>query len=254
MVDTGDQVAMTEAWTSIDGDRTDEILLIADHASSHVPDDIDLGLDPALLNTHVALDIGVAQLAALLCERIGMPAILGGVSRLVIDLNREVDAPGLIPISSDGHIIPGNDGNHAARIARFWEPYHAKIARTIAEMRPRLLISLHSFTPSLRLKPKEARPWEIGVLYNCDDRAARIAISALGERGVCVGDNLPYSGKVLNATMNRHGEANGIPYLGLEVRQDIISEPQGVARWAEVLAPVIEQCLASAGGSPSQFR
>ena len=54
-----------------------------------------------------------------------------------------------------------------------------------------------------------------------------------------VGDNLPYSGKVLNATMNRHGQANGIPYLGIEVRQDLIGDDVGVVRWADVLAPVI---------------
>jgi len=222
---------------------TSPYLLIADHASNHVPDDIDLGIDPALLNDHIAIDLGVAELGALLCERLHCPGIFAEVSRLVIDLNREVDAPGLIPISSDGHIIRGNHGNHVARIARFWEPYHAKIAAQIAAQHPKLLISLHSFTPSLKLKPDEARPWEIGVLYNTDDRAARIAIPALAERGICVGDNLPYSGKVLNATMNRHGEANGIPYLGLEVRQDLIVDAAGVARWTDVLVPVIEDCL-----------
>jgi predicted N-formylglutamate amidohydrolase len=54
-----------------------------------------------------------------------------------------------------------------------------------------------------------------------------------------VGDQEPYSGKLLNATMNRHGEANGIAYLGLEMRQDLIGDPQGVARWCAVLVPVI---------------
>jgi predicted N-formylglutamate amidohydrolase len=224
---------------------TSPYLLIADHASNHVPDDIDLGLEPELLNDHIAIDLGVAELGALLCERLSCPGIFADVSRLVIDLNREVDAPGLIPISSDGHIIPGNDGNHVGRIARFWEPYHAKIAAQIAAQHPRLLISLHSFTPSLKLKPEEARPWETGVLYNTDDRAARVAIPALERAGVCVGDNLPYSGKVLNATMNRHGEGNGIPYLGLEVRQDLISDAAGVARWADVLVPVIAGCAAT---------
>jgi predicted N-formylglutamate amidohydrolase len=220
-------------------------LLIADHASNHVPDDIDLGIAPELLTTHIALDIGVAELGALLCERLVCPGIFGPISRLVIDLNREEDALGLIPISSDGHIIPGNDGDHAARIARFWEPYHAIIARTIAELRPRLLISLHSFTPSLKQKPEEARPWEIGVLYNTDERAARIALPLLEAVGVCVGDNLPYSGKVLNATMNRHGEGNGIPYLGLEVRQDLIRAPEKVSHWADILVPVIKSCGAA---------
>ena len=85
-------------------------LLIADHASNHVPGDVDLDIDPALLNQHMAIDIGVAPLGALLCERLGMDGIFGPVSRLVIDLNREADAPGLIPVASDGFAIPGTNG------------------------------------------------------------------------------------------------------------------------------------------------
>jgi len=44
---------------------------------------------------------------------------------------------------------------------------------------------------------------------------------------------------VLNATMNRHGEANGIAYLGIEVRQDLIADEDGVACWAARLASII---------------
>jgi predicted N-formylglutamate amidohydrolase len=49
---------------------------------------------------------------------------------------------------------------------------------------------------------------------------------------------------VLNATMNRHGEANGLPYLGIEVRQDLIGEAAGVTFWAERLAQTIADTLA----------
>ncbi len=83
------------------------------------------------------------------------------------------------------------------------------------------------------------RPWQIGILYNRDERAARIAIPLLEAAGIVTGDNEPYSGRVLNATMNRHGEAAGLPYLGIEVRQDEIGDAAGVARWATLLAPVI---------------
>lgn len=222
-------------------------LLIADHASNFVPDDIDLGIDPALLNEHIAVDIGVAELGARICEQLYCPAIFGPVSRLVIDLNREEDAAGLIPHSSDGHKIAGNIGDHSARISRFYHPYHAQIEAQIIAQKPKLLISLHSFTPSLTSQPSEVRPWEIGVLYNKDDRAARIVIPALEAAGVMVGDNLPYSGKVLNATMNRHGEINGIAYLGLEVRQDLIGDAAGVTKWADILIPVIQHCVARRG-------
>lgn len=219
------------------------LLLIADHASNHVPDGIDLGIDPALLNQHMAIDIGVDPLGRLLCERLGMAGVFGDVSRLVIDLNREEDAPGLIPFESDGHAITGNHLLDAAarrdRIERYWRPYHDGIAARIAADRPRLIVSLHSFTPQLSTRPEEARPWQIGVLYNQDDRAALPGIAALRAAGIVTGDNEPYSGKLLNATMNSHAEANAIPYLGLEVRQDLIGDPVGIASWADRLAPVI---------------
>ncbi len=81
----------------------------------------------------------------------------------------------------------------------------------------------------------------MGVLYNEDDRAARIAIPLLEAEGLCVGDQLPYSGRLLNATMNRHAEADGRPYLGIEVRQDLIGHPDGQAEWAERLARIANQ-------------
>ena len=79
------------------------------------------------------------------------------------------------------------------------------------------------------------------MLYNEDDRAARIAIPLLEAEGLIVGDQEPYSGRLLNATMNRHAEAEGRPYLGVEVRQDQIGTAEGQARWAELLARVANQ-------------
>ncbi|MEK6638584.1 MAG: N-formylglutamate amidohydrolase [Pseudomonadota bacterium] len=232
---------MNEVWQSVDGDYGQGLLIIADHASNHVPPDIELGIDPALLKTHIAIDLGVAQLA----KALEMPAILGGISRLVVDLNREQNAPHVIPIASDGHAIPGNAIGHqarAARIARFWHPYHDKIADVIDHNMPKLLVSLHSFTPMLASDPDQLRPWEVGILYNEDDRAARIAIPLLEAAGVIVGDQLPYSGKLLNATMNRHGEGRGIAYLGIEMRQDLIRDTSGVTRWTNMLGPIIRRC------------
>lgn len=233
---------MSAAWIDIAGVPASDMLLIADHASNRLPDGIDLGVPAAAMNQHVAIDIGVAPLAHALCAALGCVGVLGGVSRLLIDLNREEGAPGLIPVSSDGHLIPGNvdlsGAAREARIAAFWRPYHQHIADLISEISPKLLISLHSFTPRLATSD-EPRPWQIGILYNQDDRAARLALPLLDQAGIVAGDNLPYSGKVLNATMNRHGEANGIAYLGIEVRQDLIADDEGVALWCDRLVPIV---------------
>ncbi|WP_137871097.1 N-formylglutamate amidohydrolase [Sphingopyxis sp. 2PD] len=231
---------MSEAWRQLGAPRTGGILLIADHASNHVPDDIDLGIDPALLTDHIAIDIGVAEVAALLVENGAVDAaILGGVSRLVVDCNRDEEAPGVMPIASDGHAVPGNaldDAGREARLARFFRPYHDHIVATIAAHRPAMILSLHSFTPALSAHPDQARPWHVGVLYNEDDRLAGAAIAALAAEGLTVGDQLPYSGKLLNATMNRHAEGNAIPYVGIEMRQDLVSDAAGQALFAQRLS------------------
>lgn len=227
-----------EAFRLLGTPRFGGILVVSDHASNRVPDDIDLGIDSALLTQHIAVDLGVAEVGALMAERAGTAAFQGNVSRLVCDINREPHAPAVIPIASDGHAIPGNALDHAAhqvRLERFHTPYHTALAALLDESPPALVLSLHSFTPQLATSD-EPRPWQVGVLYNEDDRAARLAIPLLEAEGLIVGDQLPYSGKLLNYTMNRHCEAEGRPYLGIELRQDEVVSPQQQAKWAELLA------------------
>lgn len=234
---------MNAAWRQLGAPRSGGILLIADHAANNVPADIDLGIDAALLDNHIAVDIGVTPVAERLVAAGAVDcAILGGVSRLVIDLNREVEHHGLIPAHSDGFVIAGNtdlpNDQRAARIARFFDPYHARIDAVIAAAPPAMILSLHSFTPRLASRD-EARPWDIGILYNEDERLAASAIALLAADGWQVGDQLPYSGKLLNATMNRHAEARGIPYIGVEMRQDHSGTDAGQARMADSLAKML---------------
>lgn len=230
------------------------MLIVVDHASRHVPADIDLGIDPRLVEKHIGWDIGAADLGQALADRLGCPALFGEVSRLVIDLHREEDSPALIPTVSDGYRIPGNEGLDAeareARIARFWRPYHERLAGLVEQFRPGLIVAVHSFTPRLETAGGPDRPWQVGILYNGDARAARVAIPALRAMGYVTGDNEPYSGTLLNATMNMHAETRGIPYLAIEVRNDLIGDEAGVAHWAAALESVIVQCrneLASEG-------
>lgn len=219
------------------------ILIVADHASNHVPAGITLGVADDVMGQHVAIDIGVASVSRLICEAIGCGAVLAGVSRLVIDFNREEDSPGLVPTHSDGIAIPGNeDADVEARLAALYRPYHAAVDRMLGTLEQPFILSLHSFTPVLASRPAEQRPWDIGILYNRDDRAARIAIPMLSEAGLFVGDQLPYSGTQLNATMNRHAERPGRPYLGVEMRQDHVADNAGAARLAAILAPVLLAC------------
>jgi len=228
----------TEAYRLLGEPKFGGIQIISDHASNRVPDGLTLGIARERMGEHIAIDIGVDAVAQIMAQRAGIAAFCGNVSRLVCDFNRDEGQPAVIPEVSDGIELAGNRLDAAgreARLALYHRPYHQALAQLLDDVPPALILSLHSFTPRLATCDKP-RPWHIGILYNHDERAARLAILLLEAQGLCVGDQQPYSGRQLNYTMDRHAEAEGRPYLGVEIRQDLISTPEGQAEWAERLA------------------
>lgn len=233
-------------------------LFVCDHASRALPAQYgQLGVDPNLLSTHIAFDIGAAEVTRALAAYFAAPAVLARWSRLLIDLNRGEDDPTLVMKVSDGSIIPGNRNADArevaSRIVRFHAPYHARIASEISALTASgtvpVLISMHSFTPTWKGR---ARPWEVGVLWDRDARLARPLMAQLAKAGFVVGDNEPYSGELENDCMYRHGTMNGLPHVLIENRQDLISDDVSARAFAARLAPVIEAALADMG--PAQIR
>ena len=80
----------------------------------------------------------------------------------------------------------------------------------------------------------------MGVLSDTDRRLAEVFLAELGAAGYFVGDNEPYSGKApQDFTIDHHAEANELPYVGIEIRQDLIDDDAGVAEIAEVFIGVI---------------
>jgi predicted N-formylglutamate amidohydrolase len=238
-MDDDRKVSLMEAFEISGVPSEGGVLIVADHASNHVPADVDLGIAPQLLDDHIAFDPGTAPVARLMTEKSGYLAILSSASRLVVDLNRNPEEPSAIPVHSDEIDIPGNHisaEQRDERMARYFHPYHDRIDSLIADLKPALVLSLHSFTPTLRSVPGLVRPWDIGILYNHYETASRLALQFLEQEGALnVGDQLPYSGKQLNATMDRHCETIGQPYLGAELRQDLIMDPVGQRRFADIL-------------------
>lgn len=230
-----------QAFTILGEPRFGGILVVGDHASNRVPDGISLGIPAELLRAHIAVDIGVAGVAAAMAAHRGVAAFLGNVSRLVCDFNRAEDDPAAVPLTSDGHAIPGNQLDETGREERlnlYHRPYHRALSQLLNDVPPALIVSLHSFTPGLEGKPEEIRPWHCGILYNEDSRHSKKAIALLRAEGLDVGDQQPYSGAILNATMNRHAEAEARPYFGIELRQDLVTMPMQQKIWAERLVQI----------------
>jgi len=221
-------------------------LLIGDHAGTFIPQSLgQLGLSSADLSRHIACDIGVANLGAELSRRLDAPFIGQRYSRLVIDCNRALDAPGSILTHSDGSAVPGNFSLSAddakARAAEIFEPYHAHIAealdRRLQQTLPTILISLHSFTPSMA---GELRPWRYGVLHRNDSPFSSSILAVLRRRhGDEVGDNQPYAMDGTDFTVPFHVDTRALDYLEIEVRQDLIADQSGVLAVATEVADVL---------------
>jgi predicted N-formylglutamate amidohydrolase len=226
-------------------------IIFCDHASNRIPEELDnLGLPACELARHIAWDIGAAGLAAELSEILDAPAVLCGTSRLVVDCNRQLHAPGLIPEVSDGTAIPGNRNLDAAarrsRIEQWFEPYHATLESIIEEREKRgagaIALSIHSMTACLA---GNVRPWQIALSSHRDRSLVEPMLAALrGPGDVAVGDNQPYDlDPAVDYTIPFHAMRRNMPYLQVEFRQDDVASKAGQVSWAERFASALTSIL-----------
>jgi predicted N-formylglutamate amidohydrolase len=221
-------------------------LLTGDHYGRLIPRVLgDLGLPESELVRHIAWDIGIAGVAETLSQHLDAHLIVQRYSRLVIDCNRPPDVASSIPRISEATTISGNEGisREAAltRRAQIFDPYHRRIGEIIDQRGsaglPTVLVSLHSFTP---VYAGIARPWHIGTLYHRDTHLPPLLLKLLRAEGdLVVGDNEPYAvSDETDYTIPVHGEARGLMNTGIEIRQDLISDPAGEKAWADRLARI----------------
>lgn len=242
---------MFEPVEIVSGDDKAGLLLLCDHASSEIPTEYgDLGLGSAAMARHISYDIGARSLTLALAEHLNAPALMSRFSRLVIDPNRGEDDPTLVMRISDRVKISGNElvdeAERVRRLDRLYRPYHRAIEDKLAAMtlgdRMPVILSIHSFTHHWR---GFDRPWHSGILWDKDPRVAVPLIEGLrAHKNLVTGDNEPYKGYLKGDTMHRHGTVHGIAHGLVEVRQDLISTPEGVAEWADRLAVIMKDIMA----------
>ncbi len=233
------------------GSLTSGVLILCDHAGNAFPPEYGtLGMPPEQLERHIAFDPGSAGVARRMAEILGAPAILTRYSRLLIDPNRGEDDPTLVMRISDGAVIPGNAGIIRAEIARrvelYYRPYHHAVSETVGAMtaagKPPVIFSIHSFTENWR---GWMRPWHAGVLWDKDPRLAIPLLNALREDPeMVIGDNEPYAGTLGGDTIHTHATRGGLANALIELRQDLIRDGDGQAKWAERLSRILERILA----------
>ncbi|WP_417436219.1 N-formylglutamate amidohydrolase [Hoeflea sp.] len=230
---------------------TSDVVLICEHASKTMPKALgDMGLDEAVLESHIAWDIGAQSVAELLSERLDATLVSQRFSRLAYDCNRPPESPGAYPERSEIFDVPGNIGLSASDKARradaLYHPFHqaidALIDERLAQGRSVVLVTVHSFTPVYFGKLRDGH---LGILHDEDRRLADAMLdAAVSARLELVRRNYPYGPEDgVTHTLKRHGLTRQIANVMLEIRNDLVSDEAGQRQWAGSIADLLERAL-----------
>jgi predicted N-formylglutamate amidohydrolase len=230
-----------DAYELIGDPGTGPFLFTCEHATRRLPEWEATPADLPLIEDHWGWDVGAADLTRELARLCGSGALLSRFSRLVCDPNRDPGEASFVVSEVEGHALSFNRGIDGAererRRERYFDPYHAAIDGALAQRTASAeirLCSIHSFTP---VYDGCARPMEVGVLFDDHEAHAELLVGALAGEGFAVARNEPYSGFAgLIYSARRHGRTNGVVYLELEVRNDLIATRERARATAERIA------------------
>jgi len=216
-----------------------------EHASCRVPAPLRASpADRAWLGTHWAFDIGAANVTRELARCTASMAVLARFSRLVCDLNRPPKSPEWIRRELQGQLLAFNSTLDRAERERrrrcCHDPYHAAVDRVLSDAGRVLLVAVHSFTPRLG---RERRIMEAAVLFDeAHPQLARRLARHLTRAGLRTALNRPYSGRRgMIHSVQHHGSRHGVPYLELELRQDLVCTAPAARALGRRLAVVLQQ-------------
>jgi predicted N-formylglutamate amidohydrolase len=238
----------------VNAEGSSPFVLVCDHASNRLPARYGtLGLTPEELISHIAWDPGAQAVSLAMVEALDAPLVQSTVSRLIIDCNRDLDAPDLIWTLSERTRIAANENlepqERQFRIDAYHRPFHeaidAVIAKRLARGQETVLVCMHSFTPVYHGVP---RPWPIGLIHGVDTRFTRAVADALAadDPTLNVGWNEPYAAlNGVTLTLEKHGDARGLAAVMVEIRNDEIADPAGVTDWAGRLGRALHAAHAS---------
>ncbi len=246
-VEEGDPVALENAIAR------GPVILVCEHASRVLPKSLGtLGLSEAALASHIAWDPGALAVSRLIAKSLDATLLHQRFSRLVYDCNRPPESPAAMPEKSEIFDVPGNAGlDQAARDARteaLYLPFREKLSRLvkarIAEGRPPVIVTMHSFTPIYFGKQRDV---EIGILHDADTRLAdaMLAEAAIDGR-YDARRNEPYGPEDgVTHTLKEHGLSNGLANVMIEVRNDLIRDEAGQEVVAGYLTGLLGKSLSA---------
>jgi len=233
-------------------EREWRLLLSCEHGGNRVPpeyEELFAGAE-AILQTHRGYDIGIAPFARRLAKDLQAPLQLAEVTRLLVDLNRSPAHPALF--SEFSRQLGKRERERM--LADYYHPYRkaliGQIEKQLAVGRNVCHVSLHSFTPELNGKVRNA---DIGLLYDprrtLERRFSLIWREELlgSGAGWRVRRNYPYRGaadSLVTCLRRRYPEES---YLGMELELNQSWPLRGSTDWErlqQLLSTTLKMTLA----------
>ncbi len=232
-------------------DGQSALVILCEHASHFIPEALNhLGLAEADRQKHIAWDRGALEVSLGLSAVFDAPVVAATVSRLVFDCNRDIAAPDAVVTRSEDIDIPGNRGLSAeviaARAAALHGPFHRAAAQLLDARRAPILVTIHSFTPVFLGQPRQV---QLGLLADQDERLARAMLPlAPALTPWVVALNEPYHPKDgMTYSARAHALPRGALHVMFEVRNDLISAPEGVEQAVRILSALLTKASAACG-------
>jgi len=221
--------------------RNPHFLFTCEHAGNELFGTPHTHLDRKIIDEHWGYDIGALALTRALGKAHKAPTVSALFSRLLTDPNRPPSSPSFIVEKCEGVTLSFNKNlSHSDRQKRqsdFYDRYHRALNDLIVKTSPKVLVSVHSFTP---LYLGQKRDIEIGVLYEDHASRAEALTQKIAQYGFDARNNEPYSGALgLMYSVQEAGRKHGLAHVELEVRNDLLSNAAHFYRVLSVLSKTL---------------
>ena len=195
------------------------VIISCEHASNNVPaayQHLFKGKQ-SVLASHRGWDIGASKLATMIAQQLQAPCHKGKASRLLIDLNRS-------PFNRErfsAYTRTLDEQTKLAIVSRYYEPYRDALEQQVlSEKKPVIHFSIHSFTPVLQGKKRNA---DLCLLYDPARNKEKTLARKLGKvlsgnfTGIRIRYNYPYRGNADGMTSYLRKRFTVRAYLGIEI-------------------------------------
>ncbi len=243
---------MNDPFIELNPNANVPLILLGEHAGFALPHDTNrLGLSPSVFqyDLNFAGDHGTRHILFQLARKTGATTILGRYSRLLVDLNREIDHPQLIWKNHHNIDIPYNQNissdEKSRRLDNYYRPFHDRVTfhikRLIELGQKPVLLTIHSYTPSVAAEHTNTPLLpDVGLLFYKESQILNRFEQAYSQSQWSFARNSPYNIQLLQAgSLIMHQKAFNLDGLALEINVENLLTVSDQDTWGNFIGGII---------------